>query len=179
MRSDDSKHSSFSVPNNRNVAKLLVDRVISVLLFACFVAGFFAFSHQLLHLFISEAETSTLGASFLRMACLAVPLTSINFLISYTLQAMGKGMQSAALTFCRQGLLNIPLLIVLHLIFGLYGMIWVQLVVEIIILPISQGMYLRTFRQLGECAKAACFLMYSFNFNTNLPKVALFFMYFY
>lgn len=31
MRSDGSKHSSFSVPNNRNGAKLLVDRVISVL----------------------------------------------------------------------------------------------------------------------------------------------------
>lgn len=32
--------------------------------------------------------------SFLRIACIAVPFTSANFLISYTLQAMGKGMQS-------------------------------------------------------------------------------------
>lgn len=48
---------------------------------ACFVACFAVFAPQILHLFIPEAETSTLGASFLRIACLAVPLTSVNFLI--------------------------------------------------------------------------------------------------
>ena len=68
---------------------------------ACFVACFAAFAPQILRLFIPEAETSALGASFLRIACLAVPLTSVNFLISYTLQAMGKGAESAVLTFSR------------------------------------------------------------------------------
>ena len=115
---------------------------------ACFVACFAIFAPQILHLFIPEAETSTLGASFLRIACLAVPLTSVNFLISYTLQAMGKGVQFATLTFSRQGLLNIPLLVVMNLLFGLYGMIWTQLVVEVIMLPVSLGMYRTTFRRL-------------------------------
>ena len=78
---------------------------------ACFVACFACFAPGILHLFVREAQTSTLGASFLRIACLAVPLTSVNFLISYTLQAMGKGAQSAILTSCRQGLVNIPLLL--------------------------------------------------------------------
>lgn len=117
---------------------------------ACFVACFAIFAPQILHLFIPEAQTSTLGAVFLRIACLAVPLTSVNFLISYTLQAMGKGVQSAALTFSRQGLLNIPLLIVMNVLFGLYGMIWTQLVVEVIMLPVSLGMYTHTFRRLKE-----------------------------
>ena len=115
---------------------------------ACCVACFAVFAPQILHLFIPEAETSTLGASFLRIACLAVPLTAVNFLISYTLQAMGKGVQSAILTACRQGLLNIPLLILMDLTVGLYGMIWTQLAVEIITLPVSLGMYRSTFRHL-------------------------------
>ena len=51
-------------------------------------------------------------------------------------------------TMISQGLLNIPLLIVMNLIFGLYGMIWTQLVVEIIMLPVSLGMYFHTFRGL-------------------------------
>ena len=34
-------------------------------------------------------------------------------------------------------------------IFGLYGMIWTQLVVEVIMLLVSLGMYTRTFRALG------------------------------
>lgn len=120
---------------------------------ACFVACFAGFAPQILHLFIPEAETSALGASFLRIACLAVPLTSVNFLISYTLQAMGKGVQSAILTFSRQGLLNIPLLILMDLVFGLYGMIWTQLVVEFIMLPVSLGMYFHTFRSLQTPAR--------------------------
>ena len=86
--------------------------------------------------------------SFLRIACIAVPFTSANFLISYTLQAMGKGMQSAILTFSRQGLLNIPLLIFMDFTVGLYGMIWTQLIVELVMLPISLGMYKYTFRHL-------------------------------
>ena len=57
----------------------------------CCTVCFAAFAPQILHLFIPEAEASALGASFLRIACLAVPLTAVNFLISYTLQAMGKG----------------------------------------------------------------------------------------
>lgn len=121
---------------------------VALVLSAGFVVCFAAFAPQILHLFIPEDETSTLGAAFLRIACLAVPLTSVNFLISYTLQAMGKGMQSAVLTFSRQGLLNIPLLIVMNLIFGLYGMIWTQLVVEVIMLPVSLGLYTYTFHRL-------------------------------
>lgn len=115
---------------------------------ACFIACFAAFAPQILHLFIPETQTSSLGAEFLRIACLAVPFTSVNFLISYTLQAMGKGVQSAVLTFSRQGLLNIPLLIIMNLTVGLYGMIWTQFMVEIIMLPVSLGMYYHTWKKL-------------------------------
>lgn len=121
---------------------------VAIIMSACFIACFAIFAPQILHLFIPEEQTSELGAQFLRIACLAVPLTSVNFLISYTLQAMGKGAQSAALTFSRQGALNIPLLIIMNLIFGLYGMIWTQLAVEVIMLPVSLGMYAHTWKRL-------------------------------
>lgn len=127
----------------------------AIVMSACFIACFAVFAPQILHLFIPEEQTSTLGAQFLRIACLAVPLTSVNFLISYTLQAMGKGVQSATLTFSRQGLLNIPLLILMNLTVGLYGMIWTQLVVEVIMLPVSLGMYMVTFRKLKEGNRSA------------------------
>ena len=122
----------------------------AIVMSACFVAFFEIFADPILRIFIPEENTSTLGASFLRIACIAVPLTSINFLISYTLQAMGKGAESAILTSCRQGLLNIPLLIIMNILIGLFGMIWTQLVVEIIMLPVSLGIYFHTFRKLGK-----------------------------
>ena len=31
---------------------------------------------------------------------------------------------------------------------GLYGMIWTQLVVELVMLPVSLGMYMHTWRKL-------------------------------
>lgn len=122
---------------------------------ACFMACFAAFAPFILNLFIQEAETAALGANFLRIACLAVPLTAVNFLISYTLQAMGLGIQSAILTFSRQGLLNIPLLILMNWLTGLYGMIWVQLMVEVIMLPVSLGMYFVTLRRVRKEEAAA------------------------
>lgn len=117
---------------------------------ACFMACFAAFAPFILDIFIREAETAALGANFLRIACLAVPLTAVNFLISYTLQAMGLGIQSAVLTFSRQGLLNVPLLILMNWLTGLYGMIWVQLMVEVIMLPVSLGMYFVTLRRIRK-----------------------------
>ena len=140
---------NFASKNYRRMRNISVfSWKAAIVISACFIVCFAIFAPQILHLFIPEIQTSTLGTSFLRIACLAVPLTSVNFLISYTLQAMGKGVQSAALTFSRQGLLNIPQLILMNVIFGLYGMIWTQLVVEIIMLPVSLGLYVHTFRRL-------------------------------
>lgn len=128
---------------------------VGMIIAACFVAFFAGFSPQILNLFIKESETAALGANFLRIACLAVPLTAVNFLISYTLQAMGLGVQSAILTFSRQGLLNVPLLILMNWLTGLYGMIWVQLMVEVIMLPVSLGMYFVTLRRIRRAEATA------------------------
>ena len=116
----------------------------------CFVACFLGFAPWILGAFIRELQTSLLGAGFLRIACLAVPLTAVNALIIYTLQAMGKGVQATILTLCRQGLLNVPLLILMNMVFGLYGMIWTQLVIESIMLPATLGMYGATWRKLTK-----------------------------
>lgn len=81
---------------------------------ASFVICFLCFATWIVQAFIQDTQTGTLGAAFLRIACLAVPLTAVNALIIYTLQAMGKGIQSAVLTICRQGLLNIPCLFLMN-----------------------------------------------------------------
>lgn len=116
----------------------------------CFMGGFLVFAPWLLQSFIRDSQTGLLGTAFLRIACLAVPLQSVNALIIYTLQAMGKGAQSSVLTLCRQGLLNIPMLVMMNWIFGLYGMIWTQLIIELIMFPATLGMYMMTWRKLTK-----------------------------
>ena len=119
----------------------------------CFMGSFLMFAPLILQSFIRDEQTGLLGTTFLRIACLAVPVQSVNALIIYTLQAMGKGVQSSVLTVCRQGILNIPMLVMMNWIFGLYGMIWTQLVIELIMLPATLGMYAVTWRKLTNQVK--------------------------
>ena len=140
---------NYAAKNYRRMREVSVFSWKTALFIALgFVACFVGFAPWLLRAFIRDSQTSLLGTAFLRIACLAVPFTSVNALIIYTLQAMGKGFQSALLTLCRQGLLNIPLLILMNNIFGLYGMIWTQLVIELLMLPATSGMYMVTWKRL-------------------------------
>lgn len=120
----------------------------ALIIAASFVICFLCFAPWIMGAFIQDTQTGILGAEFLRIACLAVPLTAVNVLIIYTLQAMGKGIQSAVLTICRQGFLNIPCLLLMNWLVGLYGMIWTQLIIEAMMLPITLGMYIATSKKL-------------------------------
>ena len=106
------------------------------------------FARRLVGLFINEPETLAYGIDFLRICCLATPLMVCNFQMTYTFQAMGKGPQSLLLASCRQGLINIPLLFLLNRLFGLYGVVWTQLVSDGITLVISFALYQRVYRRL-------------------------------
>ncbi len=142
---------NYAAKNYRRMREVSVFSWKTALVIAlCFVVCFVGFAPWLLRAFIREGQTSALGASFLRIACLAVPLTSVNALIIYTLQAMGKGARATVLTLCRQGFLNIPMLILMNHVFGLYGMIWTQLVIETIMLPATSGMYIITWRKIKK-----------------------------
>lgn len=104
----------------------------------------------IMRLFISDAETIEMGSRFLRIACLAVPLMQMNFLTNTTFQAMGKGWQSLILSACRQGLINIPLLFLMNSLFGLYGVVWTQLVADALTLAVSTTLYASVVKKLHQ-----------------------------
>ena len=99
----------------------------------------------LVRVFIPDPETIVLGTKFLRIACLAVPVMQLNFLLNTTFQAMGKGTQSLILSICRQGLFNIPLLFLMEHLAGIFGIIWTQLIADSLTLIIAIGLYSSTF----------------------------------
>ena len=103
---------------------------------------------QLVRFFIADPETIELGTKFLRIACIAVPVMQMNFLLNTTFQAMGKGTQSLILSICRQGLINIPLLYLMNYIAGLFGIIWTQLIADSLTLIISLGLYSSILKRL-------------------------------
>ena len=73
--------------------------------------------------------------------CLAVPLMITNFQMSFTFQAMGMGKESLLLSSLRQGLINIPLLFLMNHLFALDGVIWTQLISDILTAIISFVVY--------------------------------------
>ncbi|MDE6748658.1 MAG: MATE family efflux transporter [Lachnospiraceae bacterium] len=114
-----------------------------VFTFLCVIV-FETFAGGISYLFIKDAETVSLTTDFLRIMCLATPLTICNFHICYTLQAMGKGNASLVLSACRQGIFNIPLMIMMNHWFGLYGIVWTQLIADTLTVILSLFIYKRT-----------------------------------
>lgn len=111
---------------------------------------FEVFAGGISNLFIKEIETVTLTTNFLRIMCLATPLTILNFHMCYTLQAMGKGRESLVLSACRQGLFNIPLLFLMNYCFGLYGIVWTQLLADALTAVVSFIVYRWVFNRLEQ-----------------------------
>ena len=129
----------------RNASMIFAGFCILVFqLFAPYIAGAFN-GHE---------QTVEMSTDFLRIMCLAVPFMLFNLQISFTFQAMGMGKQSLVLSSLRQGVVNIPLLFIMNAAFGLYGIVWTQLISDIITGVISYIVYRNSLKKLMKDAPA-------------------------
>ncbi len=117
------------------------------------VASFQIFAGDLVKIFIQDTKTVEYGTDFLRICCLAVPLMIFNFHMSFTFQAMGMGKQSLILSSMRQGLVNIPLMLIMNATFGLFGVVWTQLLADSITGIISYIVYKKSYQGLLDKKK--------------------------
>ena len=99
-------------------------------------------------IFIKESETLAAATLSLRLMCISTPFMISIFHICYTYQAMGQGLKSLLVTCCRQGLVNIPLLIIMNKIWGVTGIYLSQMVCDIIIASIAYPRYFKFQRKL-------------------------------
>ena len=114
------------------------------------IAVFEIWAEPIVRIFINESQTVAMATKFLRIMCLAVPLMITNFQLSFTFPAMGTGKQSLLLSSLRQGLINIPLLFLMNYLFALDGIIWTQLISDILTTVISFIVYGYTYKKLGD-----------------------------
>ena len=94
---------------------------------------FFIFSGQLISLFMKNELIVEYGSGFLKGFALAIPFLSFDFLAVAVFQACGKGKLSLVFAIARKILLEIPAIIILNKIFGMYGIAYGQLVAEFIL----------------------------------------------
>lgn len=92
-------------------------------------------------LFIKDPLTVEYSAGFLRRMVTAMPLMSICYPLIIQFQAMGKFRESMVCSVLRKGVLDIPLLFIMNGLFGLYGCMWVQPMVDAVSLAAAGIFY--------------------------------------
>ena len=108
------------------------------------------FAAQIVHAFIDDAETVRLGTEFLRARCFAPPFMFLSFHMVHFMQAVGRGRISFYLAVIRQLALNIPILLLFNALFGMSGVIWTQLVADIINVIVSYLIFWRVQRAVTK-----------------------------
>ena len=93
--------------------------------------------------FIEDADTVRYGTQFLQSRCFATPFMFLSFHMVHFMQAVDRGKVSFQLAVIRQICLNIPILFLMNMFFGMSGIVWTQLTADIINVVISYVIYSR------------------------------------
>lgn len=116
--------------------------IMTVVLYAG--SGFFV------SLFMKSESVVAYGKRFLRGMCLALPFLCLDFMAVGVFQACGKGTIALVFAILRKVVLEIPALIVLNILFPLYGLAYAQMTAEIVMAVAGTVMLIRLFRRLKK-----------------------------
>ncbi len=87
---------------------------------------FLVFAEPLIMIFKPDPIVADLAIKGLRIWALSLPVLGYSVLVNMLFQAIGKGKEAAILSVSRQGILLIPLLLILPSLFGLTGVLLAQ-----------------------------------------------------
>lgn len=132
-------HSAGNEYRRRNAFRFGTAISVSFALLCVFV--YETFAPQLTSLFISDQQTISYGATFLRRMVLAMPFMAFCYPMTIQFQAMGKVREALIVSILRKGVLDVPLLFLMDGIFPLYGCMWVQPIVDCISLIAASILY--------------------------------------
>lgn len=108
------------------------------------------FTRPLVMVFITEPETVAIAVAFAKVWILCAPGMCFTNLLGSIFQAMGKAMESLALSLIRQGAIMIPLLLILNRIYGEMGLVCSQPAADNITLIIGICLYIKVIKKENE-----------------------------
>ncbi len=109
----------------------------------CLICGFIlsalyiVFSKNIISVFIDDLETISYGVPLLIGYTLSGPFIGMLFMNMNVLQTLNHPMPATVLSLCRQGLLFIPLLFILNMLFSFNGVCIAQSLTDFIVIVIS------------------------------------------
>ena len=111
---------------------------------------YIGFRKQVISIFIDDAQVINYGVKMLTALMVPGTVIGIMFVINFSFQGMGKGIQSLILAVSRQGLVYFPLLFIMDKIRGLDGIIWAQPCADAVCVVLSIIMFSVTLKNLKK-----------------------------
>lgn len=116
-----------------------------------FVTVFYlVFRQNVIGIFIDDPAVVEMGIKMITALMTPGPVLGIMFIINFAFQGMGKGMQSLILAAGRQGLIFMPLLLIMNKTVGLEGLIWSQPTADFVCIFIAVLMFWSTVKKLEK-----------------------------
>ncbi len=144
--------SSGNIKRMKDAIRLTL--IISLAVMAVVTAVYCAFPSFFVRLFMDKEAVVEYGRHFLVGLTLAQPFMCIDFRAVNVFQATGKGSYSLVFAILRKIVFEIPALILLNMIFPLYGLAYAQTVAELLLAIIASIVLSRYMRRL-EASRAA------------------------
>ena len=120
----------------------LARRSIIIFSLIC-TAVFFIFAKPLAGAFIEDGETVRYAVMFLQGRCFALPFMMIGYHIVNFMNAVNRGKVSFLLAVLRHVIIIIPVMLIMNSLWGLTGLIWSQVVADIIHTAAAMLIYFR------------------------------------
>ena len=110
---------------------------VSTIVLTTLAIGAVIFAPGLFFLFAKEKAVCMVGTKILRWECVALPFMGYTTIAGMFLQNVGQFGKAATVTSLRQGILFIPLLLILPVFMGIDGVIAAQPVADLLAFPIA------------------------------------------
>ena len=140
------------------------DRVLKAFWF-CSIVGVVAmavlcsilaiFAPNVMMAFSDNPDVIDLGAFSIRLNCLAMPVHAWVIVINMLFQAMGRGTSAAILSLSRQGICLIPAVVLMSIIFGVWGLASAQAVADFMSMLLAVPMLIKVLREIKGLMVAA------------------------
>lgn len=127
------------------IAKAMVPVMVVSSIFCYFKAGW------LVGLFMKKNEIVYYGRMFLRADSLAMTFLAVDFLAVGVFQAIGMGKKALLFAVLRKIVFEIPALIILNTLFGVYGIAYAAFVAEFMLALCAVWMLRRIFSSVLTC----------------------------
>lgn len=111
---------------------------------------YIVFRRNVIGVFIDDPSVIEYGVKMLTALMVPGTVLGIMFIINFAFQGMGKGPQSLILAGSRQGLIYLPMLLIMNYFVGLEGIIWAQPVADLCSVVLAVIMFSSTMKKIKK-----------------------------